>query len=96
MTLPELSADTRRQRSRGQEATGVDPVPWTLYPLGEEGVHDAEDPTAVSPAAPGAAHRVGPSGRTPEELGRQFEPSGQTIRNWLRQADRMRAGARTG
>jgi transposase len=28
------------------------------------------------------------SGRTPEELGRQFEPSGQTIRNWLRQADR--------
>ena len=28
------------------------------------------------------------SGRTPEELGRQFEPSGQTSRNWLRQADR--------
>ncbi len=28
------------------------------------------------------------SGRSPEELGRQFEPSGQTIRNWLRQADR--------
>ena len=24
------------------------------------------------------------SGRTPEELGRQFEPSSQTIRNWLR------------
>jgi transposase len=28
------------------------------------------------------------AGRTPEELGRQFEPSAQTIRNWLRQADR--------
>jgi len=28
------------------------------------------------------------SGRTPEELGRQFEPSAQTIRNWLKQADR--------
>jgi transposase len=28
------------------------------------------------------------SGRSPEKLGRQFEPSGQTIRNWLRQADR--------
>ena len=28
------------------------------------------------------------SGRTPEELGRHFEPSAQTIRNWLRQADR--------
>ena len=28
------------------------------------------------------------TGRTTEELGRQFEPSAQTIRNWLRQADR--------
>ena len=27
-------------------------------------------------------------GRTPEELARQFEPSGQAIRNWVRQADR--------
>ena len=28
------------------------------------------------------------SGRSPEELGRQFEPSAQSIRNWLKQADR--------
>jgi transposase len=27
-------------------------------------------------------------GRTPEELARQFEPSAQAIRNWVRQADR--------
>ena len=27
-------------------------------------------------------------GRTPEELGRQFEPSPQCIRNLVRQADR--------
>ena len=27
-------------------------------------------------------------GRTPEELARQFEPSAQGIRNWVRQADR--------
>src|SRR2546428_11199521 len=27
-------------------------------------------------------------GRTPEELGRQFEASAQCIRNWVRQADR--------
>ena len=33
-------------------------------------------------------------GRAPEEVGRQFEPSAQTIRNWLRQADRA-AGRRT-
>jgi len=25
--------------------------------------------------------------RSPEELGREFDPSGQTIRNWVRQAD---------
>ncbi len=27
-------------------------------------------------------------GRTPEEIERQFEPSAQCIRNWVRQADR--------
>ena len=27
-------------------------------------------------------------GRTPEELGRQFEPSAQAIRNWVAQAER--------
>lgn len=28
------------------------------------------------------------SGRSPEELSRQFEPSAQAIRNWVSQADR--------
>jgi len=28
------------------------------------------------------------SGRSPESLAREFEPSGQCIRNWVRQADR--------
>jgi len=28
------------------------------------------------------------SGRSPEDLAREFEPSAQTIRNWLAQADR--------
>jgi len=27
------------------------------------------------------------SGRQPEELSREFEPSAQAIRNWIRQAD---------
>ena len=27
------------------------------------------------------------AGQTPEELGRKFEPSAQSIRNWVRQAD---------
>lgn len=34
------------------------------------------------------------AGRTPEELSREFEPTGQTIRNWVQQADRDR-GARS-
>ena len=28
------------------------------------------------------------AGRSPEELAREFEPSAQTIRNWVQQADR--------
>ena len=28
------------------------------------------------------------SGRSPEELSREFEPTAQAIRNWVRQADR--------
>jgi len=28
------------------------------------------------------------AGRTPEELAHEFEPSAQTIRNWVRQAER--------
>jgi len=28
------------------------------------------------------------AGREPEELAREFEPSAQSIRNWVRQADR--------
>ena len=34
------------------------------------------------------------SGRSPEELAREFEPSAQAIRNWVAQADRD-AGKRT-
>ena len=28
------------------------------------------------------------AGRTPESLGQEFDPTGQAIRNWVRQADR--------
>jgi transposase len=34
------------------------------------------------------------AGRTPEELAQEFEPSAQTIRNWVRQAQ-LDAGQRT-
>ena len=34
------------------------------------------------------------AGRTPEELAREFEPTAQSIRNWVRQAD-LDEGRRT-
>ncbi len=34
------------------------------------------------------------SGRTPESLSREFEPTAQTIHNWVKQAD-LNAGHRT-
>jgi len=34
------------------------------------------------------------AGRSPDELAREFEPSAQTIRNWVAQADRN-GGTRT-
>jgi transposase len=34
------------------------------------------------------------AGRSPEELSREFEPSAQTVRNWVHQAERD-AGHRT-
>jgi transposase len=38
--------------------------------------------------------RLARSGRTPEDLGREFEPSAQAIRNWVRQAE-LDEGSRT-
>ncbi len=36
------------------------------------------------------------SGRTPEELSEEFEPSAQAIRNWVAQADRDQGRRRDG
>lgn len=36
------------------------------------------------------------SGRTPEELSREFEPTSQSIWNWVRQAERDGAGRKDG
>ena len=36
------------------------------------------------------------SGRTPEELGRKFEPCAESIRNWVKQADRDAGRRRDG
>lgn len=36
------------------------------------------------------------AGRTPEELSREFEPTAQSIRNWVLQADRDEGGRKDG
>src|SRR6266545_1447189 len=69
-------------RFRGHPMVGV-----------ERSIHDAQEPSAVPTGVPTAHHRTG-EGRTPEELGRQFEPSAQAIRNWVKQAG-LDAGERT-
>ena len=59
----------------------------TLRPCG--GGHDAEEPTAVFagvPAADGRPWCVG--GGRPDSLSREFEPTAQSIWNWVRQAER--------
>jgi transposase len=38
--------------------------------------------------------RLGQSGRSPEDLAREFEPSAQAIRNWIKQAE-VDEGSRT-
>ncbi len=48
-------------------------------------------PKSHRPYAPAFRERIIElvhKGRAPEELARQFEPSAQAIRNWVRQADR--------
>ena len=58
------------------------------YPLGlsKEVSHGGPE-GAVSVRVQGAACGVGEDGRSPAPLAREFEPSEQTIRNWVRRAD---------
>jgi transposase len=44
-------------------------------------------PAPYSPEFRARLIELARSGQTPEELARKFEPSAQTIRNWVRQAD---------
>jgi transposase len=70
---------------------GVDPVSWTLFPLGEEEFTMRKKHPKKHPSYPPEYRRqmveLVRVGRTPEELAREFEPSAQTIRNWVKQAD---------
>ena len=47
-----------------------------------------ENETTVCAGVPASNGRIGAGRRTPEELGREFEATSQTIHNWVKQADR--------
>src|SRR5438128_580771 len=85
--LGSASEDYNNFRASGPP-TGVDPVLWTAMVGAERSVHDAEEPSAGPADVPAAHHRTGAERARARELGRQFEPSAQAIRNWVRQADR--------
>ena len=59
----------------------------------EEGVHVPKSRPPYPPEFRAEMVRLVQSGRTPEELAWQFEPSAQCIRNWVKQAD-LDAGRR--
>ena len=60
----------------------------------EKGVHNAENETTLSPEFREQMVELVKAGRTPEELSREFEPTAQTIHNWVKQAD-LDAGVRS-
>ena len=62
----------------------------------KEGVQHVEIKGPVSPGIPTTDGELVRAGRSPESLAKEFEPSGQTIRNWVIQADRDEGVRRDG
>ena len=67
--------------------TGVDPVSWTPSDLGEEDTMPRSRPP-YSPEYRQQMVDLVRGGRTPDSLSREFEPTAQSIWNWIRQAER--------
>jgi transposase len=55
--------------------------------LAEREVHDVPQSRCIPTGIPAEADRAGRSRRSPEELSKEFEPSAQTIRNWVKRAE---------
>jgi transposase len=53
-----------------------------------EGVHDVEDETTLYARISSPDGRTGARRPQPEDLAREFEPTSQSIRNWVAQAER--------
>jgi transposase len=70
-----------------QLRTGVDPVRWTVVGLGKR---SKKMPRSRPPYAAEFRHQILElvrGGRSPDEIAKDFEPTAQTIRNWMKQAD---------
>ena len=67
--------------------SGVDPVSWTPSDLGEEDTMPRSRPP-YSPEYRQQMVDLVRGGRTPDSLSREFEPTAQSIWNWIRQAER--------
>ena len=52
------------------------------------GVHDGQDTPRIPAEFRRQVVELVRAGRNPEDLAREFEPSAQAIRNWVRQAER--------
>src|SRR6266478_322872 len=79
---------TKSTSSAASTLYGVDPVWWTPFHLRRR---SHRMPKSHRPYAPEYRRQMVDlvrSGRTPEELSREFEPTAQAIWNWVRQADR--------
>ncbi len=69
-------------------AGGLDPFRWVPYLLGERRSTMPPTRPPYPPEFKKQMVELVRAGRTPGELAKEFEPSDQTIRNWVVQADR--------
>ncbi len=74
------------RRIRGM--CGLDPFRWVPYLLGERRSTMPPTRPPYPPEFKKQMVELVRAGRTPGELAKEFEPSDQTIRNWVVQADR--------
>ena len=84
---------------RGVDRYGVDPISWTLHFLKKrkEDVQPCRNQRApYPPEFRRQMVELVRTGRSPESLAKEFEPSGQTIRNWVIQTERDEGVRRDG
>ena len=67
---------------------GLDPLSWTPEPYDERSPRCQRRENHIHRSFASKMVALVRAGRTPEELSREFEPTAQSIINWVAQADR--------